>query len=124
MAYHSAESGRTEIYARPFPAAASGKTGKWQVSSQGGMFPKWRADGRELFYVSPTGIVTAATVRTASGDFASDTPHDLFRLPGDGSAEFDAIADGQRFLVSAPGATGTPNASPLTVVMNWQALLK
>jgi hypothetical protein len=121
MAYHSAESGRTEIYARPFAGAVSGKTGKWQVSSQGGMSPKWRADGRELFYTSPGEIVAAATVRAASGNFETDAPHALFRLPG---YMYDASADGQRFLVLGPASAGTASASPLTVVLNWQAWLK
>jgi Tol biopolymer transport system component len=120
MAYHSAESGRTEIYARPFTEAASGKTGKWQVSSQGGMSPKWRADGRELFY-STSGGIAAAAVRTGSGNFESDAPHDLFRGPG--GREYDPSADGERFLVLAPIAAGPASASPLTVVVNWQVWL-
>jgi Tol biopolymer transport system component len=124
MAYHSKESGRNEIYARPFVGAASIRTGKWQVSRQGGRSPRWRADGRELFYLSPDGIVTAATVRKASGSFESDAPHDLFRLTVDHDRGYDVSADGQRFLVLAPGASGTANASPLTVVVNWQAELK
>ena len=124
MAYHSQESGRNEIYARAFAAAASEKTGKWQVSSQGGWFPKWRADARELFYASLEGVVMAAAVRTASGSFESDAPHELFRLPGGVDTAYDASADGQRFLVLALGAAGTANASPLTVVLNWQAWLK
>jgi Tol biopolymer transport system component len=127
MAYHSAESGRTEVYARPFAGTSSGKTGKWQVSRQGGLSPRWRADGRELFYLSPEGIVTAATVRTASGNIESDAPHDLFRLTAGNDRDdraWDASADGQRFLVLAAGAANTVNASPLTLVVNWQALLK
>ena len=123
MAYHSAESGRTEIYARPFVAAGSVNVGKWQVSSQGGMNPRWRADGKELFYVSPGGSVTAATVRTASGDLQSDVPHELFRLPGGGGGNYDASGDGQRFLVSAPVSAPTAKVS-LTVVLDWQAWLK
>jgi len=131
VAYHSAESGRNEIYARPFAGAASVKTGKWQVSSQGGMMPKWRADGRELFYtwnegmaMSPEVVVMAAAVRTATGSFESDAPHELFRLPGGGDASYDVSGDGQRFLVSGQVSAGTARVSPLTVVLNWQAWLK
>ena len=130
MAYHSEESGRKEVYARPFAAASSLKTGKWQVSREGGVSPRWRANGAELFYLSPEGIVSAATVRTAGGYFESDAPHDLFRLPAgrergyDASDRgYDASADGQRFLVLAAGAGSTANSSPLTVVVNWQAWL-
>jgi len=125
MAYHSAESGRTEIYARPFSGASSGKTGRWQVSRLGGVSPRWRADGGELYYSSPEGTVTAATVRTASGNFESDAPHDLFRLTdGDPFRGWDVSADGQRFLVLGAVTTDTVNASPLTVVLNWQAGLQ
>ena len=124
MAYHSAESGRTEIYARPFAGASSGKTGRWQVSRQGGMSPKWRGDGGELYYLSPEGTITAATVRTASGNFESDAPHDLFRITAGYDRGWDASADGQRFLVLGAVTADTVNASPLTVVLNWQAGLK
>jgi hypothetical protein len=81
-----------------------------------------RAAGRELFYTSPEGIVTAATVRTASGNFESDAPHELFRLGA--GADYDASADGQRFLVLGPATTAVAGAFPLTVVLNWQAWLK
>jgi eukaryotic-like serine/threonine-protein kinase len=121
MAYHSKESGRTEIYARPFAGAASGKAGRLQVSSQGGSSPLWRADGRELFYLSPDGSVMAAPVRTASGNFESDAPHQLFHLPVGADGTYSATADGQRFLALGPA---TNAASPLTVVLNWQSWLK
>jgi len=78
----------------------------------------------ELFYLSPERIVTSAAVRTASGRFESDAPHDLFRLIAGNDRGWDASADGQRFLVLAAGTLGTVDASPLTVVVNWQAWLK
>jgi len=91
--------------------------------------PKWSADGKELFYTStegmttsPESVVMAAAVRTASGNFESDAPHELFRLGS--TASYDASADGQRFLVLGPASAGTASASPLTVVLNWQAWLK
>jgi Tol biopolymer transport system component len=124
MAYHSEESGRIEIYARPFAGASPGKTGRWQVSRQGGRSPRWRADGRELFYLSLENIVTAAAVRTASGNFESDAPHGLFRLTAGDDRAWDVSADGQRFLVLAASSAGTVGASPLNVVVNWQAMLK
>ncbi|MGA7235927.1 MAG: protein kinase [Bryobacteraceae bacterium] len=125
VAYHSMESGRIEVYVRPFAAASSARTGKWQASRQGGISPRWRADGRELFYLSPDGMVSAAAVRTASEDFRVDTSHALFHgLTFQLDRGWDVSADGQRFLVLAEGAAGIVNASPLTVVVNWQARLK
>ncbi len=124
VAYHSRESGRNEIYVRPFTETSAGTTSKWQVSSRGGSFPKWRVDGSELFYqsVDEIEIVMAATVRVASGRLESDAPQELFRLGA--GADYDIDADRQRFLVLAPGITGAAKTSPLTVVLNWQAELK
>ncbi len=130
VAYHSRESGRIEVYVRPFAAALSARTGKWQVSKQGAKSPRWRADGKELFYLSPGGMVSAAAVRTPSEDFGVDASHDLFQgLTSELHLEtpdraWDVSADGQHFLVMAAGAAGTVNASPLTVVVNWQAWFK
>jgi Tol biopolymer transport system component len=124
MAYHSAESGRMEIYAQPFAGAFSGTAGRWQVSRQGGGSPRWRADGAELFYLSLEGIVTAATIRTTSGNFESNVAHDLFRLAFNHDRGWDASADGQRFLVLGAATADSVRASPLTVVLNWQAGLQ
>jgi hypothetical protein len=137
MAYHSAESGRTEVYVRAFVGASQSKTSVWQVSREGGVSPRWRADGRELFYLSLEGAVSAATVRPASRDFVSDAPHELFRLTSgrrvNSDRGYDVSSDGQRFLLvaasangalAAASATGAASASPLIVVVNWQAWLK
>ena len=76
VAYQSNESGRAEIYVRPFALrVSSGSTaiptsGQWQVSTAGGIYPTWRADGRELYYLGPDGAMMAApiTVRDATLD--------------------------------------------------------
>ncbi len=108
---------------RAFPVSG----GQWQVSNQGGSRPKWRADGKELFYVGPNASnVLAAGVRVGGASFQSDTPRELFpispvplilRLP------YDVTVDGQRFLVLQPSVSAQGPA-PLTVVTNWQAGLK
>lgn len=123
IAYHSAESGRTEIYVQAFTdyTAAAGTSRKWQVSSNGGWYPKWRIDGRELFYQVVDQSIMAATVRATPESFETDPPHELFRIGPE--AYYDVTADGQRFLLLSPTTTTTP-ASPLTVVLNWQADLK
>jgi eukaryotic-like serine/threonine-protein kinase len=125
IAYQSNESGKDEIYVRPFDggsSAASGAqiTGKWMVSKDGGGTPLWRRDGKELFYLSPGGMAMAVDVDT-KGVFQAGIPKPLFKVTS-GMVYWDVSADGKRFLMPAPLA---PNASaPFTVVLNWQAALK
>jgi dipeptidyl aminopeptidase/acylaminoacyl peptidase len=130
IAYESYESGRIEIYIRPFTGAQSSPVGKWQVSSQGGVMPRWRGDGKELFYVSgtgggPTAKMMAAGVHASAAGMQTDTPHELFPVsfPAAVLSPHDISADGQRFLV-LEAAAGGPTVAPLTVVLNWQAGLK
>ncbi len=105
--------------------------GKVPVSAGGGMFPRWRADGRELFYVAPDGTMMAVPLsESASGDTLNNgTPVALFRerivgggapLPG-GTYQYSAARDGQRFLVNV--TTEDATASPITIVLNWTALV-
>ena len=72
VAYESDESGRYEIYVRPFPAPDGGG-GKWMVSQAGGRGPYWRGDGKELFYLAPDGNVMAAAVSTSGWIPARDS---------------------------------------------------
>ena len=118
MAYASDESGRFEIYVRPFPAAS----GQTQVSLAGGMQPEWRGDGKELFYIATDGKLTAVPVTTDGPAFAAGTPHALFDVdvpetsapyPGD----YAVTADGQRFFVNT--VVDQPTRPALTVILNW-----
>ena len=77
VAYASDESGSWEIYVTTFPGAV----GKWQVSRGGGSEPRWRADGKEIFYLGPSGMLTAVPV-SAIGSFATGTPAPLFQFHG------------------------------------------
>jgi Tol biopolymer transport system component len=128
VAYSSNVSGKNEIYVQTFPDAAGGK---WMVSKGGGGHPRWRRDGRELFYVSPELQMMAVDVGP-SPTFHADIPKALFRAPirggqGDsGVTRYDVAANGQRFLINAVGIEANPEekASPITVVLNWQAGLK
>jgi len=121
VAYVSDESGKPEVYVQSFPTPS----GKWQVSTEGGNQPRWRRDGRELFYVSPDRKLMAVPVRLGS-TFEAGAPAALFEAninPAAGSAgighQYDVTADGQRFLLNLePRETST---APLTVVLNWQA---
>jgi Tol biopolymer transport system component len=121
VVYESDESGEREVYLQPYPAPGN----RWRVSSQGGLSPHWRGDGRELFYLSPAGDMMSVDVGAGS-DPQLDVPRRLFEataplhLPvGD---DFDVTADGQRFLVVRPMRERA--AVPTTVIVNWTAALK
>jgi Tol biopolymer transport system component len=121
IAYCSDEAGRYEIYVRPFPSSG----GRWQVSTAGGYEPRWRRDGKELFYLSADEKMMAVPLR-AGATFEAGPPVVLFEAPVDGSLQgwansnnYDVTADGHRFLINAP--IDKSPASPLVVVLDWQA---
>ena len=95
------DSGNWEIYVSTFPAGE----GKWQVSRGGGTQPRWRADGKEIFYEGPAGMLTAVPISTESG-FSTGTPVSLFQIQGRFQISstdiftYDATRDGQRFLIN------------------------
>jgi dipeptidyl aminopeptidase/acylaminoacyl peptidase len=128
LAYTSSESGASQVMVQPFPNPSGGK---WAISTNGGSAPRWRRDGRELFYVDAERRLMSVPV-TAGSSFVPARATALFSLPsGVGRAQggayvYDAAADGQRFLVSlAPDdASVRALAAPLTVVTNWTSLLK
>ena len=119
IAYRSNESGKDEIYVRPFPAPAGGG-GKWMVSQSGGREPRWRRDGKELYFLAPDGTAMASEVNGSGAAFQAGIPKPLFKVLDGG--QWDVNADGTRFLVRVPGV-GQEQA-PFTVVLNWMALLK
>jgi hypothetical protein len=121
IAYTSNESGRFEVYVQSFPASG----GKWQVSNGGGASPRWRRDGRELFYLSADGKLMAVEVDGSSDTFEADVPGPLFEprvgsISGD--SPYDVAADGRRFLVKVLVEETAP--APVTVVLNWASDLK
>jgi eukaryotic-like serine/threonine-protein kinase len=128
IAYRSDASGRNEVYVQPFPDAPSGK---WKVSTAGGTAPRWSGDGRELFYISPESKLMAVEV-SASPVFKAGIPKALFTAitwvnagPMPGPTPYDVTADGKKFLIITHGVgAGSPGATPITVVLNWTALLK
>src|SRR5437879_12174143 len=101
MAYASNETGTWEVYVSPFPSG----NGKWQVSSSGGQEPKWRQDGKELFYLSPEGNVMAVTVTTGTS-FAAGSPVALFQahqrqpISSLDVFSYDVSGDGQKVLIN------------------------
>jgi serine/threonine protein kinase len=120
IAYSSNETGSLEIYVSPFPNISS----KWQVSNAGGQEPRWRHDGKELFYVSPEGKMMAVAV-AAGTTFKAGTTVALFqtyrRQPVSSQDHFsyDVSADGQKFLIITKMEEA--NAAPLSVLLNWSS---
>ncbi|HXI02063.1 MAG TPA: hypothetical protein VNI57_02695, partial [Candidatus Saccharimonadales bacterium] len=116
--YESSESGRMEIYVRPF----EGPRGKWQVSADGGEEPWWSPDGKEIFYVSPDSHLMAVPVSTGSG-FSAGIPRQLFEarlwVTGFTRNRWVPAPDGKRFLLIEPGDA----TQPMTLVQNWPQLL-
>jgi Tol biopolymer transport system component len=128
VAYSSDESGRGEIYVQPF-LPSSGGGGRWMVSNGGGGAPRWRSDGRELFYMSDDRTVMAVDISPGSG-FQASVPKKLFDAPpvaGPGGGvltdRWDVSADGQRFLMII-NPPGDAVSSSINVVLNWQGALK
>jgi Tol biopolymer transport system component len=122
IAYVSDETGVSEVQVRPFPAAGPAR----RVSTAGGVAPKWRPDGRELFYVAPGGALVAVPVDQSNGELRFGTPTVLFRRPlieGDRRVTpYDIAGSGAdvRFLVNVK--LGHPN--PLELIVGWRRLLQ
>ena len=118
IAYCSNESGEYRVYAAPFP----GPGGKWQVSEGPASSPRWRRDGREIFYLSSDNKLMAVDVRVTPSALELSSPRALFETrPYGVFARFDVSADGQRFIVAYD--KGMP-ATAITLVVNWLADLK
>jgi hypothetical protein len=104
--------------------------GKWPISSSGGIEPRWRGDGRELFYLEPDGKLTAVSVKTESTFEVGDRVV-LFQIPFATAGiplavqRYEVTADGKRFLVAPPTTgSGETNPATITAVVNWPALLR
>jgi Tol biopolymer transport system component len=119
IAYVSNVTGRGEVYLTHFPDS----TRIYQVSTRGGSFPRWRADGKELFYYSSDdNNVMAVNVNEKADVISLDTPRILFHHPNATATFFDVTPDGKRFLIATSNYASS--ATPLTLVTNWSAELK
>jgi Tol biopolymer transport system component len=119
MAYTSDESGTPQINVVSFPKPG----GVRQVSTAGGSQPRWRRDGKELYYVALDRRLMALSVKTGA-TFEAETPHPLFetQLPTNPPRQLFAVSrDGQRFLLTVPVETA---GGPLILIQNWSAGLK
>jgi eukaryotic-like serine/threonine-protein kinase len=118
VAYTGEESGQQQVYVVPFP----GPGGKWQVSAAGGSLSRWRADGRELFYLAPDGQMMSVVVDGSTAAFRAEAPRPLFHVPVASYVgyQYAVSRDGQQFLVN----TALPMPLPVTVVSDWTGALK
>jgi eukaryotic-like serine/threonine-protein kinase len=118
LAYMSNESKRDEVYVVGFPSL----NGHWQISVDGGLFPVWSRDGRELYFVGLNNKMMAVEIKPGA-QFQAGVPKPLFdvRMGTSGNRSYDVSADG-RFLIATPVEQSA--TVPMTVVLNWQAGLK
>jgi Tol biopolymer transport system component len=131
VAYQSNESGRSEIYVRPFAPPGAGKgagiEGKWQVqvSQAGGIHPAWQPDGKELYYLNPAAAMMAVPITITGSNLEPGAPEVLFptRIVSGGTdvtqgrlgRQYDVAPDG-RFLINT---FLDSTAAPITLLMNW-----
>ncbi|MGB5293674.1 MAG: protein kinase, partial [Thermoanaerobaculia bacterium] len=119
LAYSSGESGQFQVYIVPL----SGEGGKFQISTDGGLHPKWHPSGERLFYISPRIELMAVNVNL-EGDIEIGVPERLFniRYPLNNDYPYQVMPDGESFLVNQFDEAGA--AAPMTLVQNWTALLQ
>jgi dipeptidyl aminopeptidase/acylaminoacyl peptidase len=121
VAYQSDESGRNEIYVRPFGSDGAAGAGKWQISTNGGIEPRWPRAGKEIFYIGPDNMLMTVETKTGAA-FEVGVPRALFPTRPVGVLRYDVAPDGQRFLVAVP--TQEASSAPATIVLNWLEELK
>jgi eukaryotic-like serine/threonine-protein kinase len=119
IAYTSNDSGAFQVYVAAFPGGGT----KLQVSASGGLDPVWRPDGKELFYIDPSGRLMVSEVKAVGGMLELGTPRSLFQThaASPGAPPFDVSHTGDRFVITT---TPNVNPSPYTLVINWDAELK
>jgi len=125
LAYRSSASGKEEVWVRPYPNTESGR---WLVSRNGGQWPLWSRDGRELFYLALDGALMGVQVKDAGSTWTATSPTKILE-PGYWSSneligrQYDVSLDGKRFLVVTP-PTDRGDPPELIVVQHWDEELK
>ena len=120
VAYATAESGQFEVFVSPFPNVGQGR---WKVSQDGGLSPRWGPDSRELFYQTNDGAIMMAT-NVTEPTFAPGIPIRLVEgryVSDDSRLAFDISPDGQRLLMlkESAGTDGPSNRGQVILVQNW-----
>jgi eukaryotic-like serine/threonine-protein kinase len=125
LSYQSGESGRWEVYIQPL----SSQGGKVLISADGGRDARWRADGKELFFVGADNRLMVVDMKQIGTRVEPGAPRALFSLPSTarhwtvgGGGAYEVTPDGQRFVVHVPVSV-VPNPS-ITLILNWTAALK
>jgi Tol biopolymer transport system component len=118
VAYVSNESGQLETYVATFPQLVW----KGRVSTAGGDWPRWRSDGKEIFYLTPENTLVAVEVNSSASRLEFGAARPLFetRAGRNVANPYDVSADGQRFLVNTLAESDSPT---LTLIVNWPGLL-
>ena len=116
IAWTSDESGSNEVYVQAFQNPG----GRWKISANGGDHPRWRGDGKELFYVAADRKLMAVELKRGAG-FEAAAPEPLFDLRSLRAvgSNYAVVDEGRKFLVVT--TIEDPNATPFTVVLNWTA---
>jgi Tol biopolymer transport system component len=130
VAYESNESGKNEVYVRPFTPGGSSLAGegKWMISNGNGMEPRWRRDGKQILYWNSTGKLMAVDVGAGGSSIKPGVPTPLFDLPIGGpgtgglTSSWDLTPDGGEILANTE--VGSAATAPITVVLNWQSMLR
>src|SRR5262249_25606061 len=122
VAYQANITGRFEVYVQPFP----GPGGRWQVSTAGGAFPRWRADGKELFFIAPNAKLMSAPVQISASTFEAGSPIAVFQthiVTGGLATQQSqyAVSRDDRFLINSRVDESTP--TPITLILNWKPKL-
>ena len=125
MLFRSEANGRPEIFVQPFPTTG----GKWQISTNGGGQPRWRQDGKELYYLGSDRKLMSVSVNTEGTTLKFGTPIALFDTRAATNTGLSTVyvpyavaQNGQRFLVAV--ATREAESVPVTVLVNWTAKFK
>ena len=119
LAYSSTESGREEVYVTHFPSGE----GRWQVSQNGGTFPVWRGDSKEIWYLGSDSVLYAGGVSVNAGEFELAPVHPMFQVTYTSpvGTPFDVFPDGQKVVLSSfPESVATP----MVLVTNWTSDVK
>jgi Tol biopolymer transport system component len=133
VAYVSDESGQNEVYIRSFQEPGTQTAAKKstmsdeqrQVSVSGGDSPRWRRDGKEIYYFSPDNKMMAADISVKDGSLEVSHVHSLFDVPSIiqlPMSDYDVTSDGKKFLINVPFEI--QNQTPLTLVVNWDLAVK
>lgn len=120
VAYQSNDSGRYEIYVRPFPGPGE----QYPISAGGGVYPRWSRDGKELYYIAPDRALMAVPIRATATTITAGTPTVLFKTRKVGAGlnviasghQYDVAPDG-RFLINVEAES---SSVPITLLLNWK----